>query len=45
MLRVMNLRGFFAVDIKDVSNWVGIAIAIPLLLWGVSTIISVAKGG
>ncbi len=41
----MNLKSFLIIDIKDISNWIAIAIAIPLLWWGVSTIISVAKGG
>ncbi len=41
----MNLKGFFAVDFKDLSNWIGVLIAIPLLWWGISTIIGLAKGG
>lgn len=31
----MNLRSFFIVDLKDMSNWIALAIAIPLLIWGV----------
>ena len=34
----MNFRSFFVVDFKDASNWVALAIAIPLLVWGVRMI-------
>ena len=35
----MNARSFFMVDFKDASNWVALAIAIPLLFWGVTVIL------
>lgn len=31
----MDLRSFFVVDFRDLSNWIGLAIAIPLLIWGI----------
>ena len=40
----MDVRSFLIVDIKDMTNWIALLIAIPLLWWGISTIISVAKG-
>ena len=41
----MDIKSFLIVDFKDISNWVTLLIAIPLLWWGFSTIISAAKGG
>ena len=42
----MSIKSFLIVDFRDVSNWIGVLIAIPLLWWGISTIInSIAKGG
>ena len=41
----MNLGSFFVVDVRDISNWIGVLIAVPLIWWGLSTIISAAKGG
>ncbi len=41
----MSLKSFLIIDVKDMSNWIGILIAIPLLWWGISTIISLVKGG
>lgn len=35
----MNLKSFLIVDVKDISNWIAILIAIPLFWWGISTII------
>lgn len=35
----MNLRSFFIVDLKDMSNWIALTIAIPLLIWGVMMIV------
>ncbi len=35
----MNLSGFFIIDPKDLSNWIGLAIAIPLLIWGLKMIL------
>jgi hypothetical protein len=39
----MELKDFFIVDVKDMTNWIALAIAIPLLWWGLSTIISIAR--
>lgn len=36
----MEFGAFFAVDFKDWQNWVAVAIAIPLLWWGIKTIIA-----
>ncbi len=35
----MGFRDFLVVDIKDLTNWIAILIAIPLLYWGITTII------
>lgn len=35
----MNLRSFLVVDFKDMSNWIGLAIAIPILIWGIKMIL------
>ncbi len=35
----MNLRSFLVVDFKDLGNWIGLAIAIPILIWGVKMIL------
>lgn len=35
----MNLRAFFVVDFKDMSNWIALAVAIPLLIWGLKMMI------
>ena len=35
----MNVRSFFVVDFKDASNWIALAIAVPLLIWGVMMIL------
>ncbi len=35
----MDFRSFLVVDFKDMSNWIGLAIAIPLLFWGVKMIL------
>ena len=34
----MDFKSFFIVDFKDASNWIALAIAIPLLIWGVRMI-------
>ena len=34
----MNWRAFLVVDFRDMSNWIAIAIAIPLLIWGVTVL-------
>jgi len=39
----MRLSDFLFIDLKDWQNYVAIAIAIPLLFWGIKTIISVLK--
>ncbi len=36
----MSIKDFLFVDFKDITNWIGILIAIPLLYWGVTTIIN-----
>ncbi len=40
----MKLSNFLTIDAKDISNWIGLLIAIPLLWWGIKTIISIAAG-
>lgn len=35
----MSLMSFLVVDFKDMSNWIGLAIAIPLLIWGIKMIL------
>ena len=35
----MNLRSFLVVDFKDMSNWIALAIAIPILVWGIRMIL------
>lgn len=35
----MNLRSFLVVDFKDMSNWIGLAIAIPILIWSIKMIL------
>ena len=35
----MNLRSFLVVDVKDLSNWIALAIAVPLLIWGARMIL------
>ncbi len=35
----MNFGSFFVVDFKDASNWIALAIAVPLLIWGVKVIL------
>ncbi len=35
----MNLRSFLVVDFRDMSNWIGLAIAIPLLVWGIKMLL------
>ena len=37
---IMSLRSFFVVDFKDTSNWIALAIAIPLLIWGITMIMN-----
>lgn len=37
----MSIQEFFIVDIKDISNWVALAIAIPLLIWGLKVMLKV----
>jgi len=41
----MGIRDFFIVDFKDMTNWIAVLIAIPLLWWGISTLINVARSG
>ncbi|MEK6837584.1 MAG: hypothetical protein AABX69_02945 [Nanoarchaeota archaeon] len=41
----MDWRAFLVVDFKDLSNWIAIAIAIPLLIWGVMTFMKVLTPG
>ena len=41
----MDIKSFLIVDVKDISNWIAILIAIPLIWWGLSTIIKLAKIG
>lgn len=36
----MSLRSFLIVDFKDMSNWIALAIAVPLLVWGVRMIMN-----
>ncbi len=36
----MNWKAFLIVDLKDMSNWIAIAIAIPLLIWGFTMIMN-----
>ncbi len=31
---IVNLRALLIVDLKDKSNWIAIAIAVPMLIWG-----------
>jgi hypothetical protein len=31
----MTIQEFVFVDFKDISNWICLAIAIPLLIWGI----------
>ena len=35
----MDMKSFLMVDVKDISNWVALAIAVPLLWWGIRTIL------
>ncbi len=35
----MSLKDFLIVDVKDISNWIAILIAIPILYWGVITLL------
>ena len=35
----MSLRDFLFIDVKDISNWIGLAIALPLLYWGATVIV------
>lgn len=35
---IMSLRSFLIVDFKDMSNWIALAIAIPLLIWGITVL-------
>ncbi len=35
----MGFKEFFFVDAKDIWNWILLAIALPLLYWGVTSII------
>ncbi|MBI2144404.1 hypothetical protein HYU17_04625 [Candidatus Woesearchaeota archaeon] len=35
----MNWKAFLIVDFKDMSNWIALAIAIPLLIWGIRTLV------
>lgn len=35
----MDLRSFLVVDLKDAGNWIGLAIAIPLLIWGIKMLL------
>lgn len=36
---VVNLRSFLIVDFKDMSNWIALAIAVPLLIWGLKMLL------
>tara|TARA_B100000315_G_scaffold260810_1_gene325665 strand:- start:550 stop:675 length:126 start_codon:yes stop_codon:yes gene_type:complete len=40
----MDIKSFFIIDFKDLTNWIALLLAIPLLWWGISTIISIARG-
>jgi len=31
----MDLRSFISIDLKDATNWLALAIAVPLLIWGI----------
>ena len=35
----MSLKDFLFIDVKDIGNWIGLAIALPLLYWGLTIII------
>lgn len=35
----MNLKAFLVIDPKDMGNWIALAIAIPLLIWGIKMIL------
>lgn len=35
----MSLKDFLFIDVKDIWNWIGLAIALPLIYWGATTVI------
>lgn len=41
----MGLKDFLFVDMKDITNWIAILIALPLLYWGITAIISTLSSG
>ena len=39
----MSIKEFLFIDMKDITNWVAVLIAMPLLWWGIKTLFSGIK--